>query len=419
MHHEWYRPLGEFNVSWETRGDEWISRIMSHVITHRGVNGYQTGGTAGMEPVLELTVTLDASGTNSDTRLLLICQPEEQISVLACGNDVADEGLITAFIAALESAMKEIREPVKNHKWSAIIGEMPAMFHSNPKKLSSALTLEGLKLSSTERYFWQSSPQLLPSFNSRQIHVSVPIIVRGTSVGHDWIHAAQPQAGKTLASLVAFLSVIWNVLIDVQEAPAPLEWGERQLPEQDPWMRELDADTRQNPGLVDALEQPEWIKDAWILMNRRAKIKSAISMYMEGLRVEDRHPSLGLVAYVAAVEAISLMIFKEERCESCSNHLDVGSKFLETLKLVTDEQDRETLRPIYGNRSHTVHRGKLHGTEISLGTSTFSALTRDELSLFKWQSVETMKKSARKLLIMALRDQLPRRKHYTKPDCSE
>ncbi|MER5894821.1 hypothetical protein [Streptomyces sp. NPDC001876] len=386
--------------------------------THCG-NGYQTGGTAGIGTLLEVTVALDASGNNSDTRLLLVCQPGDQISVMACGNDTADEDLITAFLAGLKSATEGMREPAKSHKWSAIIGEMPTLFQSNPKQLSSALSLESLKLSSTERYFWQPGPTLLPSFNSRQIHVSVPITVRGTSVGHDWLHAAQPQAGKTLSSLVAFLSVIWNILIDVQEAPAPLEWGERRLPEQDPWMRELDRGTTEDPGLVDALEPPEWIRDAWILMNRRTKVKSAISMYMEGLRVEDRHPSLALVAYVAAVESISLMLFKEERCTSCTNHLDVGNKFLETLKFVTDEQDREALRPIYGNRSNTVHRGRLHGTEISLGALTFSALTRDEPSLFKWQSVETMKKAARKLLVMALRDQLPRRTHYTKPESSE
>jgi hypothetical protein len=183
-------------------------------------------------------------------------------------------------------------------------------------------------------------------------------------------------------------------------------------------MRELNPAVTEAPTIVDTLAAPEWSHDAWILMNKRAKIKAAISIFMEGLRVEDQHPSLALVSYVSAVESISLMLFHEERCKSCSNHIEIGNKFLETLRLVTEERELEVLRPIYGNRSTTVHKGKLHGTELTLGTSLFSMLSIDPTSVFALQSVRTMKKAARELLVMALRTQLPARTHYTKPESS-
>jgi hypothetical protein len=249
----------------------------------------------------------------------------------------------------------------------------------------------------------------MPSINSRQLHASIPILVRGTSVGYNW-HSS--------ALLVSFLSVIWNTQIDVQEAPAPLEWGERRLPDQDPWMRELHPTATETLGIVDTLTAPEWIEDAWILMNRRARIKAAISIYMEGLRVEDRHPSLALVAYISAVESISLTLFHEERCKSCSNHMHIGNKFLETLKLVIEERELEVVRSIYGSRSTTVHKGKLHGPELTLGTPLFSMLSIDPTSSFKFHSVSIIKKAARQLLVMALRNQLPGRTHYAKPDSS-
>lgn len=415
MDFNWQKMLGEFDVPWEIRGNEWISHIAEHLTKYHGTSGHQM---AAYGSFMQVTVSMEGKARNSDTRLVIYPLPQEKVLAFACGTESASKGLVSGFCAALESATKEIHKPARAHKWSAIIGEAPSIFQGNPQRISKEISLGGLKLSSTELQFWQPGVSASPSVSSRSLHSSIPILVRGTSVGHDWAHTAKREAAETLGFLVAFLSIVWNIHVDVEEGPAPLESGELRLPDQHPALKGLDLSALTKSSMSGNLEFPEWINDAWVLTKRRSKIKSSVSMYMEGLRVEDRHPSLALVAYVSAVESISLMLFKERRCKECSNHLDVGSKFLEALKLVTEGSDFEMLRLIYGNRSKTVHQGKLHGTELALGAYSFGMLSNDSSTFFKLNSVRIMKGAARKLLIMAMRSQLPGRTDYTKQEPS-
>ncbi|MFF9733685.1 hypothetical protein ACF1GX_30200 [Streptomyces albidoflavus] len=412
---EWEIFLGEFDVPWETRGDEWISRIAEHITEHQGIISHQA---ARYGAFWQFTVREEGREENSDTCMIAFPLAEDRVAVSACGIEQADENLISGFRAALTSAAEEIRKPARAKKWSAIIGEAPSLFQGNPHHISKKLPLDGVKLSSTERHFWQPGVSDSPSVSSFSLHSSIPILVRGTSIGHDWTHTAQRDAAETLTVLVAFLSVIWNIHVDVEEGPTPLEFGERQLPDRHPWVQGIDLGPLTESSTVENFEIPEWINDAWLLTKRTAKIKSSVTMYLEGLRVEDRHPSLALIAYVTAVESISLMLFEKKRCKECSNHLDVGLKFLEALKLVTAGSDLETLRLIYGDRSKTVHQGRLHGTELALGALSFGMLSNDPATSFKLNNVRIMKGAARKLLLKAMRGQLPERTHYTKGDSS-
>ncbi|MFF7142742.1 hypothetical protein ACFZB5_16085 [Streptomyces nodosus] len=415
MQFEWQEFLGAFDVPWEARGNEWISRIAEYMTEHHGITGHQMGAHGSF---IRVTVSVDRRGGNADTCLILIPLPEEKVVVLACGMECADERLISEFRAALKSAKEEICKPAKPHKWSAIIGEAPSVFQGNPQQISEGFSLDGLKLSSTERYFWQPGVSASPTVSSFHLHSSIPILVRGTSVGYDWAHTAKRDAAERLGLLVAFLSVVWNIHLDVEEGPVPLELGEVRLPDRHPGLKEFDLLPVLESSTVGNLAVPEWLSGAWLMTKRRSKIKSSVLMYMEGLRVEDRHPSLALVAYVSAVESVSLMLFEEKRCKECSNHLDVGNKFLETLKLVTAGPDFELLRLVYGNRSKTVHQGKLHGTELALGAFSFGMLSNDSATSFKLNSLGIMKGAARKLLVMAMRSQLPKKTHYTKREPS-
>ncbi|MFF1484366.1 hypothetical protein ACIGZH_21120 [Streptomyces sp. NPDC058319] len=382
---------------------------------HHGITGHQMGAHGSF---IHVTVSVGGGEGNADTRLLLLPLPGEKVVVLACGIERTDETLVSAFRSALKTATEEVCKPAKSHKWSAIIGEAPSVFQGNPQQISGSFSLDGLKLSSTERLFWQPGVSASPTMSSMQLHSSIPILVRGTSVGYDWAHNAKRDAAEKLGLLVAFLSVVWNLHIDVTEGPVPLALGEVRLPDRHPGLGEFNILPVLEASTVGNLTVPEWLSGAWLMTRRRSKIKSSVSMYMEGLRVEDRHPSLALVAYVAAVEAVSLMLFEEKRCKECCNHLDVGNKFLETLKLVTAGPDFELLRLIYGDRSKTVHQGKLHGTELALGDFSFGVLSDDSSIFFKLNSLGIVKRAARKLLVLAMRSQLPKKMHYAKRDPS-
>jgi hypothetical protein len=263
-----------------------------------------------------------------------------------------------------------------------------------------------------DQYFWHVVHMDAQSLISWSYRSSVPIVVRSSSRGYDW-RAAQPSAAEDLGMLVSLLSLIWDSVIDVLKPPMPLEWGQQRVPEHAPWLK-VDPAPESLPDLAELpeFEVPGWLGDAWVHMNRRARVKGAVTVYMEGVRTEERHPSLALVAYVAAVEAVSLMLFHEERCEACPNHINIGEKFHATLKLAVGEEAAEALRPVYGSRSKTVHTGRLHGYEISPGAFPFSSFLTPSEASFQWQILRGMKTAARKLLILAVRDQLPKRSHY-------
>ncbi|MFI1785230.1 hypothetical protein [Streptomyces rubiginosohelvolus] len=235
------------------------------------------------------------------------------------------------------------------------------------------------------------------------------------SSGYDWMHA-QADAAKKIGTLISFLSLVWNVPVEVQESPAPLEWGER-LPQDRPaWVKEDAFTHHEYPDMADLppFELPDWMESGWILLNRRAKLQRALSIYMEGVRIQDKHPSLALVSFVAAVESISLMLFHEQKCSTCPNHINIGEKFRATLELVVAGGELESLRAVYGNRSRTVHEGRLHGAEVSPGFISFSLFGGGSSDAVVRGSLLGMGNAARKLLIMAVRGQLPGISHFRK-----
>lgn len=411
MNYEWYQPLGKFSVPWQSRGDEWISRVVAYLKERSGVFGH--GTRAGGELGVLVEVRVSDEHDECDTRLLIVPLPEDVIEVWMCGNETVDLELADGFREATEKATAGLREKDRVHKWSAIIGASASMYsEAMPRRLPQRCNLPGIELSSTERYFWHVERAPIHTMNSWSYRPAVPIAVHGSSLGYDW-HAAQPLAAEQLGKIAAFLSLVWGVLIDVMDPPAPLEWGERRLPDHAPWVR-LEPDTSTAPALdeLPAFEVTEWLADAWVRLNRRAKLQTAVAIYMEGLRIEDRHPSLALVSYVSAVETISLMLFHEQRCQACQNHVNIGEKFFETLKLAVGQEAADALRPVYGRRSKTVHTGRLHGAEVAPGAFRFSSFVMPPEASFQWQILRGVKTAAQKLLIMAIRGQLPNKSRF-------
>ncbi|MBM7088064.1 hypothetical protein JTP67_05755 [Streptomyces sp. S12] len=413
MNYEWHRPLGKFSVPWQSRGDEWISRLVAHLKEISSISGHGRRAGGEMGPFVEVRVSTEHG--EFDTRLLIFPLPEDAIEVWACGNEAVNLKLVDNFREAAEKATAGLEEKDQAHKWSAIIGDSTSMYsEAIPRRLSQGFKLPGVELLSAERYFWNVERAPVHTMSSWSFRPTVPITVRGSSLGYDW-GGAQPLAAEQLGKLAAFLSLVWGVLIDVMEPPTPLEWGERRLPDHPPWIR-LDPDMKTAPAMdeLPAFEVADWLADAWVRLNKRTKLQTAVSMYMEGLRIEGRHPSLALVSYVSTVEAISLMLFHEQRCGVCRNHVNIGDKFFETLRLAVGQEGAESLRRVYGSRSKTVHTGRLHGAEVAPGAFRFSSFVMPPEASFQWQILRGMKTAAQKLLMMAIKGQLPGRSHFVK-----
>ncbi|MCX5394211.1 hypothetical protein [Streptomyces sp. NBC_00094] len=118
---------------------------------------------------------------------------------------------------------------------------------------------------------------------------------------------------------------------------------------------------------------------------------------------------------MAAIEAVSLMLYKEDKCATCGGHTSIAAKFRETLKLVLNETEVEMLRPVYGNRSKTVHTGRLHGPERTPGAFQFGIFRPTPERDFEWSTLIPLKRAARELLTMSLQGTLPARISFSVP----
>ncbi|MCB8903510.1 MULTISPECIES: hypothetical protein [unclassified Streptomyces] len=405
----WSKSLGEFEIDWARKGDEWVQRIHKYFADVRGCAGFglRRGGDIG--EFIELRV--GAGEGQLDTRLLILPKTESVVNLWICGTGEAEAELdVTVWTAAVSEALEGLREPHKVHEWTAIIGTLPSKMGDRVVKMGDPCDIAEIRFSSTERIF-REPWRVNASLSSWKIYDSVPILVRGRSSGYDWQHV-QKDAAENLNRLVGLLSVAWGFFVDVREAAAPLELGERYAPDVSPWMSESMHGESRSVSTVDVLEVPDWINGAWQRLKRQKRLDAAIGMYMEGVRVQDEHDSLALVSFVAVVEAISLSLFHEQRCPGCKGHLNIGAKFRETLKLVLSPDEAEELNRVYSSRSKTVHTGRLYGGESSPGAFAFSFFEKSTEIEFSHQMVQRMKNVARNLLQMALRGDLPGKSHY-------
>jgi len=246
----------------------------------------------------------------------------------------------------------------------------------------------------------------VPSFGSANHGVSWPILVEARHTGYNW-DAASKAAAFELHRLGALLSLVFGECLVVREAPAPVEWGVRQVPDRLWWQHRADDEVSPSPEPRNVVTVSEWVAGAWQRMQQRPRLAHAVAVHHEGLRAQVEHPSLALVAFIASVEAVAGLLFKEERCSKCRNHRDVAARFRATLCLVTSDEESMRLGAAYAPRSSTVHQGRLHGSETTPtpGVVGFS-WGQDPVREFEW-GLWSMRGVSRDLLRRAIRGELP------------
>ena len=221
-------------------------------------------------------------------------------------------------------------------------------------------------------------------------------------MGYAW-PAASKKVAFDLYRVCSLLSVALDVCAVVRESPAPRPWGIRKAPPRLSWQKERDLPVAsETPSAVQVF--PADLASAWNEMTRRPWLAHAVGSYHEGLLTDSPHPSLALVAYVAAIEAVANRLFTESRCPTCEAHENVAARFRAALRLVLDESEAERLGSIYNPRSLTVHQGRLHGSETVPGSFGFGFHNPEQGFLVK---VLQLRRAARELLLLALRGQLP------------
>jgi hypothetical protein len=396
--------VGVESFDWGEQGDEWMHRVSECMeeTDDFSVTGHKYDDTT--KPFIEFTGARHG-GAPLDTRLVIIPQDAGVLIAVAGKTEQLDEAAADVWVQAARCATSRLGASGTEYHWTAVIAPPAIRITGAEPAIDCEANVGGFRLAPSEYPLHEIMPPQLPSFSSADSGVSWPILVEARHTGYNWPAAVQ-KAAFDLHRLCALLSLVLGECLVVREAPAPVAHGVRQAPSHlwwQQWTEDIDASTPSEPRNVKNI--PGWVSAAWQEMNNRPQLGRAVAVHHEGLRAQLEHPSLALIAFIASVEAVANLLFKDERCPKCNAHKDVAARFRAALRLVTTDEEARHLGAAYSPRSRTVHQGWLHGAETTPGMFNFSWGV-NRIRDFEWM-VWGMRAASRKLLQSAVRRELP------------
>lgn len=308
-----------------------------------------------------------------------------------------DDQVADALKQAIESASRGAG-PARHHfPWSAVLVQAPHIRH-HPTRLTTTIRIGDLTLESEETIF---SDVVYPgrTFDgSYRIHQSHPIRVMGKSQASSW-ESASKMAEQALRQVCGLLALFWDLPYEVATSPVHSLDG-------DPSVRparagiQLDPPPPEHPAHWETHSRLNDADTAWRTLNASVRLQNAIDIYLEARYLEERHQTMALVAYVAAIEAIANILFERPKDKS------ITKAFKAAIRVVLPEPEAADLDRVYSWRSTTVHQGRLHGNEAQsfgpatdiFGVNAFSNLT---------SLLPVLGDTAKRLLTMGVLGQLP------------
>jgi hypothetical protein len=396
--------VGVESFDWGTQGDEWVHRVSECMAeTDRfSVTGHKYDDTT--KPFIEFTGARP-SGAPLDTHLVIIPREAGVFIAVAGKTEELDEAAANAWAQAARCATLRLGTPSTEYHWTAVIAPPAIRITGSEPAIDGEANVGVFRLMSGGQPLHEMMPPQLPSFSSAGSGVSWPILVEARHTGYSWAAALQ-KAAFDLHHLCGLLSLVLGECLVVREAPAPVAHGVRQTPSRLWWQHwPEDFYTSTAPESRNVKTIPNWVSAALEYMNKRPQLGHAVAVHHEGLCAQLEHPSLALIAFVASIEAVANLLFREERCPECNAHRNVAARFRATLRLVATDEEARHLGAAYSPRSRTVHQGWLHGGETTPGMLSFSWGV-NPIREFEWM-VWGMRAASRKLLQRAVRGELP------------
>jgi hypothetical protein len=235
--------------------------------------------------------------------------------------------------------------------------------------LSSSIPIGPFQLSRVDRPVHDHGPPEVPSLHQISKGTTWVTAVAATHTGYNW-QEVQRHAFRDLDQLCGLLSVAFDACVVVRDAPRPRELSAPSVPEKPlPWQCALDlTESGECPPVpVNTAEIPPWLASAWQSTNSHQWLANALAMHHQGLQIEFDHPTMALVAYVSAVEALGNRLPKPDRCPTCRSDIKVRERFETALRQALSDDHAARLTAIYPNHSKTVHQGRLHANEAVPG----------------------------------------------------
>jgi hypothetical protein len=413
--YSWIIQVAVETINPEIVGTDWLDQWLHHVgpSLSNGESGYRSTGyryDATTQPFIELSAV---RGTQSVDTRLLVAPLADGLAVFLGGCDAdPEQEACDAWIAASHEATTSLGSSGSTFEWTALLGPpTPGTMAAVPHLGESIRIGPALLNPQPEHVFELGASPTNPSLSTCTSAHWWPILAEGSHVGYSW-NAASKKVAFDLHRVCSLLSVALDVCAVVREAPAPRQWGIRKAPPRLSWQKENDFLSAQAAHAASAPVQvfPVDLVSSWDEMTSRPWLAHAIGAYHEGLLTDSTHPSLALIAYVAAIESVANRLFTQSRCPTCNAQEQVAGRFRAALKLVLDESEAERLGGAYNPRSLTVHQGRLHGFETVPGSAGFG-FHNPEHGFFV--TVRQMRRAARELLLLALRRQLPSKEDFS------
>ncbi len=413
---EWVSPLATYRIDLAAKFDGWLQALDFAVVERLAgvtIGGYSYDMTSEDK---HFQVFLDGPEEPLSAVLMLDMRGEEVIVSLA-GTEHRD---VTDLHFSLTDALARAASILGGgeiHDWVAFIGHPAERWDSWEKRLVEPFTVGPLQVASTDVTYVEIDTSGSPSFGSYGWRASVPFAVRGRTSGEPspaswpdtWPYASV-QVSRDLRTLCGLLSIAWDSPFIVRDAARPSQLDSLYF-EHPPWMVppiELFGEEwpRKLPG--DPVQAPEWINRAWDALRDDPHLLGALDVYLEGLYMERRHPSMATVAMTACIESIATKVYRTKRCSQCNAHTGIARSFRAALRLVLPEEEAKQLDPVYGQRSGTVHSGRLHADEAWPGALLVGFDDpSDDPTRFRFAVLFRMREAARGLLLLALRGSLP------------
>jgi hypothetical protein len=322
--------------------------------------------------------------------------------VLIVGQGAPDEGQVAPWVHAVTQAKARLANQHPEFQWTAVIGPSPNNY-GTALGLAEAATIGSLRL----RPGGSRLVEYLPasSLSGRNTFWSWPVLVEGTAKGYNW-PAATEAAARDLTRLCALLSVSWRRGWQVRQPPMEGAGSSLAIPEYAAFEEHIPI----GDNIVRAdVSVPEWAGEAWGILARDPTARNALTAYYEGLLVEEDHPSLALVAFVAVIEAIGKELDPPLR--------SYFQRFRRALRLVASEPEVERLQSIYdARRSRTVHEAAIHGRELARGALPLASFFGpDPFSRFELEVVGQLNRLSCDLLHLVLKGEVQSAKPLPTP----
>ncbi len=380
------------NFDWPNVGEEWEAHLHAVLSERAGCGTFSSERSF----VPEDRVRFSPQGPTFTTSLLVV-PLDSGLYVRVEGDGARDGTQVGMWRDAISEAIARIGKATYPFTWSAMIGVAPGVKGIRQlRALLEPVVIGGVKLLPARRRETDRVAAWPPMLHTWQLVDSWPMHVTAQQSGYEWQVVAD-DAKKKLFCLCSALSVIWGECWTLRALPVP-------VPPPPPTSASASPpgeDASEPSAPPGPLTVPAWLPVAWPHIESDETLCTALAMHHEGLAIDEAHPSLALVAFVAAIETLGTHSTPVARCPTCKQITQSTQRFVNAVRAVLPAKEASAL---YNARSKTAHASVLHGGEGMFGR-TFTrmlAAKPDIASAFEWGQLHAVRKASGLLLLQAI-----------------